>query len=297
MTIIEALRDRDLLGRLPAFRQLESWARWLIFLAAVYGLPLATSEQEDLYCHHTGRAKYAPPTGGFPEAVAITGRQSGKSQVAGLIVAHEAQQPQPEPDGVERFAVAVGQDHRASIRTLFAYMTAPYRLVPALRSLVVGEPTVDALRLTNGVTLAAYPCRPPAFRGVRAVVVATDELAHMLSTEGNPIGTEMLRTARPCLAMTGGKLIVLSSPYAAEGALFDLHRQHFGHDDSATLIWQATAPEMNPTLPADYLARMASDDPEAYRSEVLGEFRAGTSALFDPEALAAVVEAGVRELA
>jgi len=32
---------------------------------------------------------------------------------------------------------------------------------------------------------------------------------------------------------------------------------------------------MNPTLPADYLERMAADDPEAYRSEVLGEFRTG----------------------
>jgi hypothetical protein len=51
------------------------------------------------------------------------------------------------------------------------------------------------------------------------------------------------------------------------------------------LVWQATAPEMNPTLPADYLDRMAHDDPDAYRSEVLGEFRAGISTLFDPEAL------------
>jgi hypothetical protein len=54
---------------------------------------------------------------------------------------------------------------------------------------------------------------------------------------------------------------------------------------------------MNPTLPADYLERMERDDPEAYRSEVLGEFRAGISTLFDPDALAAVVEAGVRERA
>jgi hypothetical protein len=52
---------------------------------------------------------------------------------------------------------------------------------------------------------------------------------------------------------------------------------------------------MNSTLPADYLERMAQDDPEAYRSEVLGEFRQGISALFDPEALDAVVATGVRE--
>jgi hypothetical protein len=46
---------------------------------------------------------------------------------------------------------------------------------------------------------------------------------------------------------------------------------------------------MNPTLPADYLQRMRDDDPEAYRSEVLGEFRAGLSTLLDADALQACV--------
>ena len=52
---------------------------------------------------------------------------------------------------------------------------------------------------------------------------------------------------------------------------------------------------MNSTLSADYLRRMEQDDPEAYRSEVLGEFRAGVSRLFAPEALAACVDEGVFE--
>src|SRR5690606_15883470 len=69
----------------------------------------------------------------------------------------------------------------------------------------------------------------------------------------------------------------------------------FGRDDSPTLVWQASAPAMNPKLGADYLARMEADDPDAYRSEVLGEFRAGVTTLLDPDALAAVVESGVRE--
>jgi len=51
---------------------------------------------------------------------------------------------------------------------------------------------------------------------------------------------------------------------------------------------------LNPTLPTDYLARMEEDDPEAYRSEVLGEFRAGVSTLLDPAAIEACVDNGVR---
>jgi hypothetical protein len=85
---------------------------------------------------------------------------------------------------------------------------------------------------------------------------------------------------------------VVSSPYGQSGALWDLHRKHYGRDDSPTLVWQASAPEMNPTLPADYLQRMEVEDPEAYRSEVLGEFRAGLSTLLDPDALDACVAHG-----
>src|SRR5262249_43568362 len=107
---------------------------------------------------------------------------------------------------------------------------------------------------------------------------------------------EALRALRPTLATTGGRLVILSSPYGQSGALWDLHRRHFGRDDAPTLVWQASALTMHPDLPADYLARMEQDDPEAFRSEVLGEFRAGLSTLLDPEAIGACVVPGRREL-
>ena len=144
-------------------------------------------------------------------------------------------------------------------------------------------------------SLSAYPCRPSSLRGLRACIVVIDELAFFMTTDGRPVDTEMLRVARGRLATTGGKLIVLSSPYAQSGALWDLHCKHFGRDDSTTLVWQASAPDMNPTLSADYLRRMEQDDPEAYRSEVLGEFRPGLSTFLDPDAIAACVDEGVRE--
>jgi hypothetical protein len=90
-------------------------------------------------------------------------------------------------------------------------------------------------------------------------------------------------------------LVIRSSPYAQAGALWELHRDHYGRDDSPVLFWQASAPEMNPTLPADYLRRMEQDDPESYRSEVLGEFRSGLSTFLDADALDACVDADVRE--
>lgn len=289
MTIVEALRDRRLFGALPRFRDLTTWAAgWLVFLKAFYGLPLDGAAEREAFRKHTGRSE--PRPGGYPEAVAIVGRQSGKSAIAALVCAFEAAMSRDRG----AFALLVAQDERAVRRTLFAYAAEPFREVPAFRREIARE-TADTLELASGGSLACYPCRPAAVRGVRAAVVAVDELAFFTATDGRPTDREMLRALRPCLATTGGRLLILSSPYGQSGALWDLHRAHFGRDDSATLVWQASAPEMNPTLPADYLKRMAEDDPEAYRSEVLGEFRSGVASLFDPEALDAVVVPGRRE--
>ena len=293
MTIIEALRDERLFGALPAFRKLDSWSGWIVFLKATYGLPMSASEQA-VFSRHTGRTVYTPPRGGWAEVACIVGRQSGKSRVASLIAGFEAVRAKRERDGTETHTLLVGQDQRSALRVLFNYARAPFETVSALHQSVVTSLS-GSLTLENMCVVSAYPCRPAAVRGLRARVVVLDELAFYRSSENLPIDREMLRAVRPCLATTGGKLVVLSSPYGQSGALYDLHRRHFGRDDAPTLIWQASAPEMNPTLPADYLERMELDDPDAFRSEVLGEFRAGLAMLLDPDAIAACVAEDERE--
>jgi hypothetical protein len=282
----QSLRDPRLLGGLPCFRDLSTFAAWLVFVRAIYGLPMHDDDVK-LFRRHTGRTE--PRTGGYPEAVAVVGVQSGKTRIAGALVDHAALTGEPGTH-----ALLLGQDHRSAMRVLFRYAVEPFETVDAFRAEVVRS-TADTVELRNGVSLSAYPCRPAAIRGLRASIVVIDELAFFTATDGRPVDTEMLRAARGRVATTGGKLIILSSPYAQTGALYDLHRKHYGRDDSDVLVWQASAPEMNPTLPSDYLTRMAQDDPEAYRSEVLGEFRTGLTTLFNPDALAACVAADIRE--
>lgn len=290
MTILDAIHDTKLFG--PLFTKLDTWNPWLTFLKAIYGLPMDATDLAR-FQQHTGR--HVPRSGGYPEAACIVGCQSGKSQIASLVGSYEAMQAlKGRQRGV--FVPLLAQDLRSSQRALFGYVREAIRVSPMLSQEVVRE-TSDIVEFSNGVTLAVYPCRPAAIRGIRAACVIIDELAFFISTEGRPTDTEMLRAARTRTATTGGKILILSSPYAAAGALWDLHRKHFGQENSPILIWQASAPEMNPTLPIDYLERMAQDDPEAYRSEVLGQFRQGVSTLFDPEALDACVQVGVRELA
>ena len=265
-----------------------SWRPWRAFVAAVYGEPLDDDALE-LFRRHTGRSE--PRAGGYPEAVAVVGVQSGKTCVAASLAVHAALTGQRGTH-----ALCIAQDQRGAVRALLRYARAPFDEVDSFRA-EVRRSTADTLELAGGTSLSAYPCRPAAVRGLRACIVAVDELAFFTATDGRPVDVEMLRVARGRVATTGGKLIVLSSPDGQSGALWELHRRHYGKDYSDTLIWQGSAIAMNPTLPADYIARMERDDPEAFRSEVMGEFRAGVSTLLDADALAAVIEAGVRERA
>jgi hypothetical protein len=297
VNIVQALEDPELFGALPVFQDLTTWSRWLVFLKAVYGLPLAPDEVP-IFCAHTGRAAYTPPPGGWKEVAVICGRQAGKSRIAAVIGAYEALAAAKEPDETDIWALLISQDAKAATRVLFSYCRAIFAASRRLEASLVDESldaqTNEVLRLKNGVSIGVYPCRPPAVRGLRARVVVLDELAYFRSGENLPLDVEMLRAVRPTLAMTGGRLIILSSPGGRVGALWQLYRKHFGQETTTLLTWQAAAPDLNPTLPADYIASMEAEDPEAAVSEVGGQFRAGVAAAFDPDAVAKCVAPGLR---
>jgi hypothetical protein len=223
------------------------------------------------------------------------GRQSGKTRIASALAVYEAISAQQDPGGGETYCLLVAQDHRAALRALFSYVTSTFDASEMLQS-AVSDQTRDTITLESGSRIAAYPCRAPAVRGLRARIVVCDEIAFYRSSDGYDVGTEMLRALRPTLATTDGKLVMISSPYGQAGVLWEMHRKHYGRNESPVLVWQADAPSMNPTLPAHYLDQMKEDDPEAYRSEVLGEFRAGVATLFDPEILDDAVIPGRKEL-
>jgi hypothetical protein len=261
-----------------------------VFLRALYGLPM-TEDERVVFAHHTGRT--TPRPGGYPEAVAVVGRQSGKSQVAAAVAVFEALRCPVPRDGSTVHALLIAQDARGVARTLLAYASAILSRVPLFAPLIASEKQ-DTITLASGVCVSAYPCRPQGVRGVRACIAIADELAFFRSSDGYPTDTEMLRALRPSLLTTGGRLLVLSSPYTSAGALYGLYQRHWAKD-SETLIWQGRSDEMHPTLDPLWLERLRQDDPEGYISEIEAQFRTGTTVLFDLDSLAASVDRGVRE--
>jgi hypothetical protein len=288
VNVLDALRDPALLGGLPAFRDLSSWRAWIVFEKARTGLPLSPEELQ-LFRRHTERAE--PRPGGYPVALAVTGRQCGKTRWLATGAAFAAATAQ---SAAGAFVTLVGQDLRGAQRAAFSYVREVFAL-PVFRGEVRRE-TQDTIELHSGVTLAVYPCRSAAVRGVRNLTAFMDEAAHFVSSEGRALDTEMYRALTPTLLTTGGRLVIATSPYAQTGLVWATHRKHWARTDSDVLVWQADSASMNPTLDASALQRVREDDPEGAESEVEGRFRRGLSALFDGEALDACVIPGRREL-
>ena len=164
-------------------------------MKSVYGFPLDADETA-IFLEHTGRTRYAPPDGGWAEAIAVVGRQSGKTRIASTVAAFEALRAEGEGDRTETWVLLVAQDQRAALRTLLGYAKAPFAQVPALQQSVAAI-RADSLTLQNGVVLAAYPARPASVRGLRARIAVLDEMAFFRNSENVPVDVEMLRAIRP----------------------------------------------------------------------------------------------------
>jgi hypothetical protein len=94
------------------------------------------------------------------------------------------------------------------------------------------------------------------------------------SSYANP-DVEILNAVAPGLATTGGPLILVSSPHARRGALWDVHRRHFGPQGDATvLVAHGASKVFNPTLPQSVVDRALEKDRARAMAEYLAEFRA-----------------------
>jgi hypothetical protein len=94
-----------------------------------------------------------------------------------------------------------------------------------------------------------------------------------------------LRAVRPAMAtIATAKLILISTGYAM-AVLYELHKTHYGKDDSPVLVWQAPTATMNPRISQEFIDEQIELDPEAGRSEWGGLFREDISMAFPLEML------------
>ncbi len=292
VTMRTALSDPRLLGNaLPG----ESWSVRRTFLVAIMGERLTAAERK-VFRQFTGRQQ--EPGERIEEGLFLIGRRGGKDNATAVIAAYIAALVDWSAvlaPGERGIVLCIGADvKQATVQR--NYIEGVFDASPLLSSLVVGR-TTDGLELSSGISIDVRAASFRRLRGVTCVAVVASEAAFWLDeTSANP-DTEILNAVRPSLATTGGPLIVITTPYARRGEVWNTYKQHYGPDgDPLVLVAQGASRDFNPTLSQRVVDRAYERDAAAAAAEYGAQFRSDLEAFVALEVVEAAVISGRYEL-
>ncbi len=270
ITLIDACKDPNLFG--GWFRNRSSWASWMVFIKAVFGLPM-TEKEHQFYTLCTNRIDH--PSERFREAWLVCGRRSGKSFIVSLIAVYLATfidwSPYLMPG--ERGTVIIIAADRKQARVIFRYIQAFLKNVPLLSKLIERD-TKEVLELSNGVNIEIHTASFRTVRGYTVVAALLDEIAFWSSEDTANPDYEILEALRPAMAtIPNSMMFCASSPYSRRGVLWDAFDRYFGKENKSILVWRAPSWKMNPTLSKEFLEEEFARNPESARAEYGAEFR------------------------
>ena len=294
ITMRRALEDPALLGKIIAG---ESWWSWRILLIAIMGEVLA-DEERAIFKALTGRER--EPLERVDELWAVAGRRAGKSRAIAVLTVFIAAFVDHSAVLVagERPVVLCLAPSQKQAAVVLGYIVGILESVPMLKKLIANR-TAEILTLTNGIEIEVRAASFRNVRGVTAVAVVGDEAAFWFSDDSGSTNPDsaILDALRPALATTNGLLIVISSPYARRGAVFETWQRHFGaKGDPRILVAQGASRDFNPSLPQSVVDRAMERDAAAARAEYLGQFRSDLEQFLTYEAIKPCVRSGAHEI-
>ena len=300
MNIITATKDRNLFR--PYLQghnnSLRSWQNWLIALRVIYGLPVRKPKNLELVRQCTGRDPSKLNPDGYNTVLLLCGRRGGKSKISGLIGAYESlfsgKEKLLSPGEIPMLTITSPTKDQSTI--IKSYMRAA--LAAPMLNAEVGDDVRSGFPLSNGVHVRILTGDFRSVRGYTQIAVVVDEICFFGYTEESKVKSdiELLRSIKPALLTTKGRLICVSTKYAPRGWAYGQWKRHFGNDNSRTLVWDATSRVMNPLLSEQDIQDEIAEDPEAARAEYMNEWREDIAIFLPREIIEAVVVQGRKEL-
>lgn len=189
-------------------------------------------------------------------------RQSGKSTMAGVRAVHTALY---RPGSLTLILCpALRQSQEVFKKCLDAYEAAG-RPIPATSE------TALTLNLVNGSRIVSLPGSERTVRGYSAV-------SHLIVDEAARVEDELYYSIRPMLAVSGGSLWMMSTPYGKRGVFHDEYVNGSGWER-----YEVPATEIPRITPEFLEEERLTLGPWRYRQEYLCQFEETEEALFSYE--------------
>lgn len=230
----------------------------------------------------------------------LSGIRTGKSLLAAALAVRASQT-------CDLSKLGPGEIPRVSVlslttdlgRVIFDHVVGNVMAKPALKALVIGEPTTDSVTL-----------RHPSNRPVEIKVVAGsragaslvarwsagcifDEAPRMVGADDAVVNFDDARRAVLGRLLPGAQLVWIGSPWAPFGPIYDLTLEHWGKPSERLVIVRAPAPAMNPVYwTAERVEKLRQQDPTTHRTDVLAEFADPESALLSSMEIEAATRSG-----
>lgn len=290
-TIIEFTCDPDWLGLSVSLAQGA-------LLKVIDGLEL-TADERDVYRLCTGREAYEPGHP-FGEVTVIAGARSGKdSRILAPVICREATlggHEQYLAKGEGGLIPLVALDQRG-VRVAFTYVRDYFLHSPLLRQMVEDEPLAYELRLTNRMTIFAFPCTQRSLRSFSIPAGGLDEVGWYPMEGAADSDTEIqISIRRGMLGFPHPRLVKISTPHMRSGLLYTDFQASWGRGDPDRLVWKASTALMNPSITPERLERERRLDPSRFEREYGAEFSEDLEAFLPAAWVDEAVMVGVHEL-
>ena len=266
VNIIEFATDQNYLGL--SFKERPAQE---VLLRRFYGLPL-NNDQLEIYKKITTNRREFEAGLEKEEAILVLGARSGKSLLASIIALYEATRKKWTKylnRGESGYVVVVSTRQKQSEQIIGANCLRLMENSYNLRGLIK-DSTMSELTLKNNMKILSLPCNQSAGRGLPIAVLIMDEVAHFY-IEGVKADKTIFNALNPRRAQfPGSKLILLSTPAAKQGLLWDFYDQGFKVPDRLTV--NAETLFMNPLVDHKFLSKEKARDIDNYMREFEAKF-------------------------
>jgi hypothetical protein len=208
-------------------------------------------------------------------------RQTGKSTVASILSGHTALTVPHAP------ILILSPSQRQSDRLLGVVKDNLARAGEYADEVEVEQ--VRSLRMRNGAEIAALPGKDETIRGFAGVRL-------ILIDEASRVRDSLYRAVRPMLATTGGRTVLLSTPFGKRGFFWETWERRRELDARGRPRWHAeeVRADQCPRITPEFLAEERATLPEwFYRQEYLVEFVDTDEQYFTSDEVAAALDATV----